>query len=90
MAEALAMREAVLEAKRTPLLKVWLRTDSQEFARAINSKKYLVELFEVLMDIKFLSFSFSFFFVSFVGREHNVIADSLAKSALHSLPSILY
>ncbi|KAF2612861.1 hypothetical protein F2Q70_00012756 [Brassica cretica] len=61
MAEALAMREAVLEAKRTPLLKVWLRTDSQEFARAINSKKYL----------------------------HNVIADSLAKSALHNLPSIL-
>ncbi|WZZ48029.1 hypothetical protein YC2023_048136 [Brassica napus] len=38
MAEALAMREAMQEAKRTSLLNVWFRTDSHELVRAINSK----------------------------------------------------
>lgn len=90
MVEALAMREAVLEAKRSPILKFWFRTDSQELARAIYSKTYPVELFGVLMDIEYLSSFFSSFFVSFVGREHNAIADSLAKSALHTLPPCLY
>ncbi|XP_018453834.1 uncharacterized protein LOC108824976 [Raphanus sativus] len=45
MAEALAMREALLEAKRLSHLKVWFRTDSRELARAINSKSYPMELF---------------------------------------------
>ncbi|XP_018443423.2 uncharacterized protein LOC108815278 [Raphanus sativus] len=90
MAEALAMREAVTEAKRTSLLKVWFRTDSLELARALNSKSYPVELYGVLMDIKLLSLSFNFFFVSFVGREHNVLADSLAKSALSTGSVRLY
>ena len=40
MAEALAMREAMQVAKRTSLHNVWFRTDSQELARAVNSKLY--------------------------------------------------
>ncbi|KAF3595864.1 hypothetical protein DY000_02027179 [Brassica cretica] len=86
----LAMREAMQEAKCTSLLNVWFRTDSQELARAINSKSYPVELFGVLMDIELLSSSSSFVFISFIGREHNCVADSLAKSALQNHVSTLY
>ncbi|KAG2247845.1 hypothetical protein Bca52824_087473 [Brassica carinata] len=90
MAEALAMREAVLDAKRNCLSTVWFRTDSHELARALNSKSYPVELFGVLMDIESLSLSFSFFHVSFIGREHNTVADSLAKTTLYSsLPPLV-
>ncbi|KAF3607371.1 hypothetical protein DY000_02051304 [Brassica cretica] len=81
-AEAVAMRETMLEAKRLSLTKVWFRTDSRELARAIFSKSYPVELFGVLMDIEILSSSFIFYFISFVGREYNVAADFLAKAAL--------
>ncbi|RIA04858.1 hypothetical protein BRARA_K00856 [Brassica rapa] len=90
VAEALAMREAMLEAKRRPLTKVWFRTDSRELARAIYSKSYPVELFGVLMDIEILSSSFIFCFISFVGREHNAAADSLAKAALSCFSPALY
>ncbi|KAL0733730.1 hypothetical protein Bca4012_009940 [Brassica carinata] len=90
MAEALVMREALQEAKRKSLSNVWFRTDSQELARAINSKIYPVELFGVLMDIELLSSSLAFFFVSFVSRENNTVADSLAKYALHFSSVALY
>ncbi|KAF3488388.1 hypothetical protein F2Q69_00056334 [Brassica cretica] len=90
MAEALAMREAMQEAKRTSLLNVWFRTDSQELARAINSKSYPVEIFGVLMDIELLSSSFSFVFISFIGREHDDVVYSLAKPALQNHVSTLY
>lgn len=90
MAEALAMREAVREAAHNSLLNVWFRTDSQELALAINSKIYSVEPFRVLMDIEFLSSSFDFFYVSFIGQEQNFLADSLAKSALYASLSALY
>ncbi|KAG2267934.1 hypothetical protein Bca52824_062489 [Brassica carinata] len=79
-----------LENNRLTKADVWFCTDSQELARAVNSKSYLVELFGVLMDIESLSYCFDFFFVSFVGRENNVVADSLAKAALSSFPSTLY
>ncbi|KAG2314979.1 hypothetical protein Bca52824_018101 [Brassica carinata] len=90
MAEALAMRDALQDAKRKSLTNVWCRTDSQELVRAFNSKTYPVELFGVLMDIEFLSSSFTSFFVSYVSRENNTTADSLAKSALYNYPTTLY
>ncbi|XP_056864399.1 uncharacterized protein LOC130511429 [Raphanus sativus] len=90
MAEALAMREALQEAKRNSIHNVWCKTDSQELARAINSKSYSVELFGVLMDIEFLSTAFAFFSVSFVSRENNSAADSLAKFALHNSIATLF
>ncbi|KAF2585157.1 hypothetical protein F2Q70_00037693 [Brassica cretica] len=76
-------------AKRTSLLNVWFCTDSQELARAINSKTYPMEFSGVLMDIELLSSSFVFYYVSFIGRELNGIADALAKSALDSSVSTL-
>uniref|UniRef100_A0A0D3AFF5 Lon protease homolog, mitochondrial n=1 Tax=Brassica oleracea var. oleracea TaxID=109376 RepID=A0A0D3AFF5_BRAOL len=75
MAEALAMREAMQEA--SALI-------DQELARAINSKTYPMEFSGVLMDIELLSSSFVFYYVSFIGRELNGVADALAKSALDS------
>ncbi|KAG2239184.1 hypothetical protein Bca52824_090044 [Brassica carinata] len=90
MAEALAMREAMADAKHCSITNVWFRTDSQELARAINSKTLSVELFGVLMDIEFLSSSFDFCFVSFISRDSNVAADLLAKSALHVSAPVLY
>lgn len=89
MAEALALREAVQTAQRNAYTNVWFRTDSQELARAINSKTYSVELFGVLTDIELLSSYFRFFFVSFISRDHNGGADTLAKTALHSSVSVL-
>ncbi|KAF3532572.1 hypothetical protein DY000_02043827 [Brassica cretica] len=65
MAEALAMREAMQEAKRTSLLNVWFCTDSQELARVINSKTYPVEFSGVLMDIELLSSSLVFYLYFF-------------------------
>ncbi|KAL0794425.1 hypothetical protein Bca101_065802 [Brassica carinata] len=91
MAEALAMREALHDAKRKAYSNVRFRSDSQELSRAINSKVYSVELFGVLMNIELLSSSFDFcFFFSFVGRENNATADSIAKAALANSSSILY
>ncbi|KAJ0240555.1 Ribonuclease H domain-containing protein [Hirschfeldia incana] len=90
IAEALALRDAVVGAKRLSLSKVWFRTDSRELARAIFSKSYPVELFGVLMDIEILSSSFSFCFISFVGRENNIAADSLAKAALLCFSPAMY
>lgn len=90
MAEALAMRAAIQDAKRNSLLNVWFRTNNQELARAINSKTLSVELFGVLMDIEFLSAFFSFFLVSFFGQENNVTADSLAKSAFRCFSPPMY
>ncbi|KAG2331277.1 hypothetical protein Bca52824_002457 [Brassica carinata] len=87
MAEALAMREAMVAAKRCSFTKVWFRTDSQELARAINSKSLSVELFGVLIDIEFLSSSFAFCFVFFIRGNSNVAADLIAKSALHGFVS---
>lgn len=89
-AKALAMRAVIQDAKRNFLLNVWFRTDNQELARAINSKILSVELFGVLMDIKLLSASFSFFLVSFFGRDNNVAADSFAKSVLRCFSPSLY
>ena len=84
MAEALALREALLSSKHSLLSKVWFRSDSQGLITAINSKTYPVELYGVLSDIEFLSSSFSFIAFSFIPRAQNMLADSLAKNALRT------
>ena len=81
--EALAIRKSLRAAKEALLPKVWMRSDSQMFIKAINwSKIYSMELFGVLMDAEFLSSSFDFILFSFVPRAQNSTADSLAKSTL--------
>ena len=66
MGEALAIRKALLHAASLNLLHICIRTDSQELARAIQSRRRSTELYGVLSDIRF-SFlpHLSVFFLSF-------------------------
>lgn len=90
MAEALAMREAILSAKHRLLYKVWFQSDSQELIRAINSKSYPMELYGVLSDIELLSSFFVFISFSFIPRAQNMLADSVAKNAMCDAPATLF
>ena len=89
LAEALALREAIRAAHAANLPNVWMRSDSQVLVRAVNSKKFPMELYGVLMDIEYLSSRFMFFLLSFIPREQNSAADSLATSALCIEPATL-
>lgn len=88
MAEALAMREALISAKQHLLSKVWFHSDSQELIRTINSKTYPMELYGVLTDIEFLSMQFMYILFSFIHGAQNMLADFLAKSAMYASPNI--
>lgn len=83
LAEALALIEAMTAATQYSFTNVWFRSDSQEIIRAIDSNIYPIELYEVLMDIKSLSSTFSLVYFSFIRREFSIVADLLAKSALY-------
>ncbi|CAN6931355.1 unnamed protein product [Brassica oleracea] len=82
MAEALAVKGMLLAASHLTTTNVWIRSDSLELIRAINSNTYPMELYGVLKDIEFLSASFDFIYFSHISRSCNSRADSLAKNAL--------
>ncbi|XP_018487422.1 uncharacterized protein LOC108857911 [Raphanus sativus] len=88
MAEALAIREALLQAASLNITHICLRTDSQVLTKAINRRSSTMELFGLLSDIDSLIFSsaspFIFCSVVFVSREANGPADLLAKAQLNS------
>lgn len=88
MAEALAIREALIQASILNFTNICLCTDSQELARAISSRRRSMDLFGILSDIDSLAFSASspFSTISFVyiSRSCNGPADQLAKSSLSS------
>ncbi|KAF2546299.1 hypothetical protein F2Q70_00023871 [Brassica cretica] len=83
MAEALAIREALLHASDHHYKRIWLRSDSQGLITSINSNLRSIELYVILSDVdlmistKFHSVSFSF-----VSRTLNGPADSMAKACL--------
>ncbi|XP_013624886.1 PREDICTED: uncharacterized protein LOC106331086 [Brassica oleracea var. oleracea] len=82
MAEALAVREALLHASSLGFTKIWLRSDSQVIMRAINQKRGPTELFGVLSDIVSLSSSFQLCCFSFLPRDLNGLANSIDKAQL--------
>lgn len=88
MGEALAIREALLQAASRNYFSICIRTDSQVLTQAINSRRKTMELYGVLSDIDDLSFSVSSPFNScrfmFIPRASNGPADSLAKACLAS------
>ncbi|XP_013674011.1 uncharacterized protein LOC106378429 [Brassica napus] len=88
MVEALAIREALIQASSYNYTDICLRTDSQELARAITMRRRSTELFRILSDIDSLVFSPSSPFrscaVAFTPRARNGPADSLAKACLVS------
>ncbi|KAF2566871.1 hypothetical protein F2Q68_00027967 [Brassica cretica] len=86
MAEALAIRGALLNAASLGYHNICLRSDSQELIRAINGRKWTIELHGVLSDIDSLVFSasstFTFCRFEFTPRSSNGPADRLAKAHL--------
>lgn len=86
MAEALAIRGALLHAASLNYTNICLRTDSQVLFGAINKRIWTIELFGILSDIDSLVFSSSSPFAScrivFIPRSANGLADGLAKAHL--------
>lgn len=87
MVEALAVREALLQAKAFHLSNICLKSDSQMFVKALNSKQLPMELHRINLDIENISSSFSSITFAYVHRGLNSAADALAKTALFSLNS---
>ncbi|XP_048615932.1 uncharacterized protein LOC125588489 [Brassica napus] len=85
MAEALAVREALLQAKALHLTNICLKSDNQVLIKALSSKQHPVELYGINLDIENLSLSFTSISFAHVPRSLNSVADALAKSALYSL-----
>ncbi|KAF3563418.1 hypothetical protein DY000_02019228 [Brassica cretica] len=86
MAEALAVREALIHASSLNLTKICLKTDSQTLVRAITTGRRPSDLFRVLSDVDSLAFlptsPFVFCRFVFIFRAINGSADSLAKTSL--------
>ena len=88
LAEALALREALLQATSLNITDIWIRSNSQALVREFNRKRGPSELHRTPMDIIGLSSSFVLCFLSFVSRNFNGPADVLAKSCLNNLLSV--
>ncbi|KAG7540479.1 Ribonuclease H-like superfamily [Arabidopsis thaliana x Arabidopsis arenosa] len=85
-AEALALRSALLTISRSSALShvkvLEVYSDCKVLISTLNSKASSKELIAILLDITSLSESFDSISFNFVPRLDNVVADSLAKSAL--------
>lgn len=84
MAEALAMRTALLHAKSAGYSKICINSDCQALLAANSSSHQPAELYGINRDIGTLSSSFSSVMFKFISLSQNFHADGLAKSALYS------
>lgn len=82
MAEGIAMREAVLYCAEAGMKKVKFESDSLQLIKVLNTGSPVTELYGVAADILSLGTSFEFVSFSWIPRERNSVADSLAKDAL--------
>ncbi|KAF3589449.1 hypothetical protein F2Q69_00029349 [Brassica cretica] len=86
MAEALAIREALLQAASLNYRHICVKSDSQVLVHTISARRRSMDLFGVLADIDDLAFSVSSPFLSchfsFISRSLNESADGLAKICL--------
>ena len=89
MAEAIAVREALLHAKTLQFTKICLKSDNQVLINALSSKIHPVEIYGLNLDIEALSATFSFLHFSFIPRRLNSVADLIAKSATCNTYSVL-
>ncbi|XP_048615729.1 uncharacterized protein LOC125588433 [Brassica napus] len=92
MGEALAMREALLQAATNHYSIICIRTYSQVLAQAITSRRKTTELYGILSDIDELAFSSSSPFINcrftYISRANNGPADGLAKACLVAQPVV--
>lgn len=83
LAEALAIRCALIHASSLNQDQIWLHSDSQGLVTAINKNRRSIELFGVLAYVESLiSTAFSFVYVSFISSRFNGPADQLVKTCL--------
>ena len=83
MAEALAVRSALLHALEAGYSRICLKSDCQALVAIITSTHHPTELYGITRDIEHLSLSFDCIVFTFIPRNLNVMADSLAKSVLY-------
>ncbi|XP_013624921.1 uncharacterized protein LOC125583303 [Brassica napus] len=83
MAEALAVRSALLHALEAGYSRICLKSDCQALVAIITSTYHPTELYGITRDIEHLSLSFDCIVFTFIPRNLNVMADSLAKSVLY-------
>lgn len=83
MDEAIAVQEALLQARTLHLSQICIKSDNQVFINALISKNHPVELYRINLDIETLSSAFTSIMFVFIPRSLNSIADALAKSALY-------
>ncbi|XP_033134437.1 uncharacterized protein LOC117127842 [Brassica rapa] len=82
VAEALAMKEAMMTCCRLGVKDVRFESDSRLLINAIIGKDPLLEIYGVVEDIHILSNAFDVFSFAWLSRERNGEADMLAKNAL--------
>ncbi|XP_056842911.1 uncharacterized protein LOC130495527 [Raphanus sativus] len=87
MAEAIAIRSAVLYAASSNVKSLMIRSDSQSLVKMLRGRDSSPALFGILFDIYYFSSSFDAISFVYVPRLSNMQADSVAKSALLLLNS---
>ncbi|KAG2302260.1 hypothetical protein Bca52824_030911 [Brassica carinata] len=84
MAEAMAIRSALLHALEAGFSKICIKSDCQALVATITSKRHSADLYVISRDIEHLSSCFLSISFSFISRNLNSLADSIAKSVLYS------
>lgn len=87
IAEAIAIRQALEEARNMGVTNLLVNSDSQILMRIIQKKDFIKELIGILQDLYELSCCFSSIFFSFIPRGKNSLTDSVAKHALYAFSS---
>ncbi|RID72173.1 hypothetical protein BRARA_C04078, partial [Brassica rapa] len=85
MAECLAIRSAVMHAASLNIKSLMILSDSQSLVKLLKERGSVPALFGILFDIYHFSSLFDVISFSYVPRLSNVMADSVAKSALSLL-----
>ncbi|KAG2315050.1 hypothetical protein Bca52824_018172 [Brassica carinata] len=89
VAEALAVKAAITAAATSHVSSLNVFSDSKALILLLNSQDQDVALKGILHDIRILALSFTSISFFFISRLANTVADSLAKTALHSLNSFV-
>lgn len=87
MAEALAIRSAVMHAASLNIKSLMILSDSLSLVQLLKEGGSVPALFGILFDIYHFSSTFSVISFSYVPRLSNIMADSVAKSDLLLLNS---
>ncbi|KAF2606193.1 hypothetical protein F2Q68_00043422, partial [Brassica cretica] len=89
LAEGLALRAAILHCRELAIPRIRCESDSSQLVKALTEDGSFAELYGVVADIKSISSSFEFVFFTWISRESNRVADSLAKQVLSAELAIM-